>query len=228
MSRTPAWPPRVRQTSGGARATLGYDPGVFSSSLISTSGFIILALPIALLCAVARSRRRRDGWWRMIGRLALATYGVVLIGLVLFPLPLPPWSIPGYDSGLVLGPWPFPWANLVPFDTIGQALQLGSDWPQFWLLMGNIAAFIPLGVFIGALRPGGHSWRRAFVTGLAISVVIELSQLCLSLLMGFPYRVADVDDVIANVAGTLLGYGAFRIADVAARAILPDRLVFWS
>jgi glycopeptide antibiotics resistance protein len=201
---------------------------VLSSSLISTRAFIVVALPIAVLLGLALSRRRRDGRWRMIGRLALATYGVVLVGLVIFPLPLPPWTIPGFDLGLVRGTWPFPWGNVVPFDTIGQAIRLGSDWPQFWLLIGNIAAFVPLGVFIGALRPGRHSWRRAFVTGLAVSVVIELSQLGLSLLMGFPYRVADVDDVITNVAGTLVGYGAFRIADIAARAILPDGLVFWS
>ena len=200
----------------------------FFRNVISSSGFIVVALPIALLFVVLVSRRRRDGRWPMVGWLAAAAYGVVLIGLVFFPFPLPPWSIPGFDAGLNVGPWPSPWANVVPLDTIGQALQLGPDWPQFWLLVGNIGAFIPLGVFIGALRPGRHSWRRVFLTGLVISVVIELSQLGLSLLVGFPYRVADVDDVISNVGGTLVGYGAFRIADIAARAILPDRLVFWS
>ena len=66
------------------------------------------------------------------------------------------------------------------------------------------------------------------MTGLAVSVAIEGTQLGLSLLMGYWYRVADVDDLILNTAGVLLGYGAFRLGDILGRAILPLRLVFWS
>lgn len=151
----------------------------------------------------------------------------MLVGLVFFPFPLPPWHVPGFDQPLY-GAWPYPWANVVPFNTISVALGLGPDWPEFQLLVGNLAAFVPLGVFIGCLWPGRHSWRRAAAIGLAISAGVELSQLGLSLLMGYPYRVADVDDVIVNVSGVLLGYGLFRAADAIGRAILPSRLVFWA
>ena len=58
-------------------------------------------------------------------------------------------------------------------------------------------------------------------------IVPEGAQLGLSMLMGYWYRVADVDDLILNTAGVLLGYGAFRLGDAAGRAILPARLVFW-
>jgi glycopeptide antibiotics resistance protein len=194
--------------------------------LLLTGFFVVVALPVAVLIALAWSWRRRDGWWLGIVRVALATYVVALVGLLFFPLPLPPWRVPEFDAGL-LGSWPYPWANIVPFDTIGTALRLGPDWREFQLLLGNIAAFVPIGVFVGALRPGRHSWRRLLVTGLAISLIVELAQLGMSLLMGYPYRVADVDDVIVNVAGVLLGYGGFRIGDVVGRALLPARLVFW-
>lgn len=199
---------------------------VTAGPLLSTGFFVVLALPPAVLIALAWSWLRRDGWWLGIVRVALATYVVVLIGLLFCPLPMPPWRVPEFDVGL-FGSWPDPWANIVPFDTIGAALRLGPDWPQFQVLLGNLAAFAPIGLFIGFLRPGGHSWRRAFATGLAISVTVEVTQLALSLLMGYPYRVADVDDVIVNVAGVLLGYGAFRTGDVVGRAALPAWLVFW-
>lgn len=35
-------------------------------------------------------------------------------------------------------------------------------------------------------------------------------QVGLSMLVGAPYRVADVDDIIINVLGVALGYGLYR------------------
>ncbi len=200
---------------------------MISSSLVSTNGFIILAMPVAIAAALLRTVQVRNGWWPLVVRVALAIYLVVLIGLVFFPLPLPPWHVSEFGAIPLLGPWPAPWASIVPFDTIGTALRLGPDWPQFWTLLGNLAAFFPMGVFVGAFWPARRSWRRAFVVGLVATVGIELTQLGISLLMSYPYRVADIDDVIVNLAGALLGYGAFLAADRLGRAILPMRLVFW-
>ena len=49
------------------------------------------------------------------------------------------------------------------------------------------------------------------------SVIVALITLGLSLLIGAPYRVADVDDVIINVLGVALGYGLYR----AVALLLP-------
>lgn len=50
------------------------------------------------------------------------------------------------------------------------------------------------------------------LAGLAFSVAIELAQLAVSVGLGYAYRVSDIDDVILNVAGVLLGYTAYRLA----------------
>lgn len=190
--------------------------------------FVILALPVALLIALVVSRRRRDGWWRAILRLGLATYLVILIGQLFFPFPIPPWTPPPIEPGGFYRPWPFPWANVVPLDTVGAAVGYGLDWQPGRYLLGNVIAFAPLGMFCGAWRPREHGWRRTLVTGLGVSLAIEGAQLALSLLMGYWYRVADIDDLILNTTGVMLGYGAFRLGDVGGRAILPPRLVFWA
>ena len=190
-------------------------------------GFAILALPVALLIALVVSRRRRDGWWRAILRLGLATYLVILFAQLFFPFPIPPWTPPPIEPGGFYRPWPFPWANVIPFDTIGAAVGYGLDWQQGRYLLGNVIAFAPLGVFLGTLRPHALGWRRTLLTGLAVSVAVEGAQLALSLLMGYWYRIADIDDLILNTAGVLLGYGAFRLGDSVGRAVLPPRLVFW-
>lgn len=64
----------------------------------------------------------------------------------------------------------------------------------------NIALFVPLGAL---LRRGP---RSAAGTGLALSLLVEVTQLT-GLWFSFPcsYRVFDVDDVIANTLGALIG-----------------------
>lgn len=203
-------------------------PFVISSLSLPPDGFVVLALPVALLIAFVVSRRRRDGPWRAILRFALATYLVILLAQLFFPFPIPPWTPPEIEPGGFYRPRPFPWANVIPFDTIGAAVGYGLDWQQGHYLLGNVIAFAPLGLFLEALRPHEHGWRRTLMTGLAVSLAIEAAQLGLSLLMGYSYRVADVDDLILNTGGVMLGYGALRLGDVLGRAILPPRLVFWA
>ena len=108
-------------------------------------------------------------------------------------------------------PWPFPWVNIVPFETIGIAFRYGLDWQPGRVLVGNILAFAPFGVFIPVIWPHRRSLISVVAAGLAISVAAEALQLVLSLVLGTPYRVADVDDVIINVLGVALGYGFYRL-----------------
>ncbi len=180
---------------------------MISSLSLPPDGFVVLALPLAALIALVVSRRRRDGSWRAILRLGLATYLVILLAQLFLPFPIPPWTTPEIEPGGFYRPWPFPWANVIPFDTIGAAVGYGLDWQQGRYLLGNVIAFAPLRLFLGALRPHEHGWRRTLMTGLAVSVAIEGAQLALSLLMGYWYRVADVDDLILNTSRVLFGYG---------------------
>jgi glycopeptide antibiotics resistance protein len=98
--------------------------------------------------------------------------------------------------------------QLVPFDTIVVALRSGFFSREFALLVANLAMLMPLGVFIPLLT-GRRRWLHVLGGALALSGGIELTQLAISLLVGFQYRTASVDDVITNVAGALLGYMAF-------------------
>ena len=61
----------------------------------------------------------------------------------------------------------------------------------------NILFFIPYGL----LFPWKDNWKRVFVTALVLSVFIELSQIIFNL--GW----CEVDDVISNTLGAMIGYG---------------------
>jgi len=100
--------------------------------------------------------------------------------------------------------------NLVPFRTI--AIYLANLGWWFWMrnLFGNLGLLLPIGL-LGpiALRALDRWWRIALVA-LLVSTAIELTQLFV------PDRSADIDDVIVNVAGALLGYAINRIARLFA------------
>lgn len=61
----------------------------------------------------------------------------------------------------------------------------------------NILFFIPYGL----LFPWKDDWKRVFVTALVLSIFIELSQFIFNL--GW----CEVDDVISNTLGAMIGYG---------------------
>lgn len=66
----------------------------------------------------------------------------------------------------------------------------------------NVALFVPVGFLLGC-STWEMNWRRVLVIGLCLSVSIELLQFV------FVKGLCEVDDVIHNVLGCLLGYGMY-------------------
>jgi len=124
---------------------------------------------------------------------------------------------------LVAGLWltlqpahPFPGQvvddNLVPFHTL--AIYLRNLDSEFWLrnLFGNLGLLLPLGLLGPIALPVLGRWWLILPLALLISASIELAQ------FRIPDRSADIDDVIVNVAGALLGYLLLRAASIFRRA----------
>ena len=106
------------------------------------------------------------------------------------------------------------WIAPVPFATILEALGRGLTFGTLVSVVGNVVAFVPLGWLGAEALPGARTWPRALALGLAVSVGIEAAQLGIGLLAGYPYRMTDIDDVLLNVAGTALGFAAWRSWDL--------------
>jgi glycopeptide antibiotics resistance protein len=196
-----------------------------SSDTLPTTIFILLGLAVVLPLVAWVDRRDRIGRWLSLVRLMFAVYLVVLVGLLFTPFPFPPWTRLPEESLDGYRPWPFPWVNIVPFETISGALRYGLDWQPGRVLVGNVLAFVPFGVFLPLLWPGRRSLISVVAAGVAISLALEAVQLGLSLLIGAPYRVADVDDVIINVLGVALGYGLYRTVSLFLPAKPADPTV---
>lgn len=69
----------------------------------------------------------------------------------------------------------------------------------------NILCFLPLGFLLPLMTSRYHHLRYVFFMGFSVSLLIEVSQLFTL------YRATDVNDLLANTLGTVLGYGCFRL-----------------
>ena len=63
----------------------------------------------------------------------------------------------------------------------------------------NVLLFIPLGIFVPCLWPEYRRMMKTVGLGLMTSLGIEILQI-------FTFRATDINDVITNVAGTMIGY----------------------
>lgn len=101
--------------------------------------------------------------------------------------------------------------NVVPFRSIIFDIQRGG----LLLLLnviGNIIAFMPVGLLVPQLSARRRGWLTVALSALVLSGSIEVLQGTLT------RRVSDIDDVLLNVFGALLGYGLFLvIRRIAAR-----------
>ncbi len=98
--------------------------------------------------------------------------------------------------------------NLVPFKTIKNYLhawEVVNPLVVITNIYGNIAAFIPFGflgpVVLGRLR----TFKGLFFYGFLMSFSIEVIQGTLGV------GVVDVDDLILNVFGAVIGYGFYVV-----------------
>ncbi len=67
----------------------------------------------------------------------------------------------------------------------------------------NIILFVPLGIFLPAVWTQYRSLRQIAAAGFGFSLSIELLQL-------FSWRLTDVDDLLTNTLGAVLGFYLFR------------------
>ena len=96
--------------------------------------------------------------------------------------------------------------NLIPFRMVAnylRAFRAGLFSYSITQFIGNIATFLPLG-FFPALLFRNFGGKKTFFFGLAYSFGAECCQFFLG-------RHCNVDDVILNVAGVMLGYLIFRL-----------------
>ena len=122
----------------------------------------------------------------------LLLYALSVVAITLFPIQRHP---PGYWTG---EPW---WTVIhwIPGEVDAQSFVL------------NVIMFIPAGVLAPLLWRAADSVRRLALVAAVASAGIELTQFVLGVTLG-SRRTVDINDLIANTAGALLGLLILRLA----------------
>lgn len=108
--------------------------------------------------------------------------------------------------------WPFR-INLVPFVNL---MDYDSKRDMILNIVGNFTMFIPTGIMTPLIYKKLDSLKKTVLTGGLISLSIEIIQL------PFAVRASDVDDLILNTAGCLLGYGILMLCRWIGKKIFPN------
>jgi glycopeptide antibiotics resistance protein len=96
--------------------------------------------------------------------------------------------------------------NLIPFRMFriyGYYLRWGNFLYILINFIGNMLVFLPLGFFPALLFRKARWWRSVLIGG-GISAFVEFGQF-------FLMRQSDIDDVLLNALGALLGYWTFLL-----------------
>jgi glycopeptide antibiotics resistance protein len=160
--------------------------------------------------AALRSGRGVRAWdrimqKRLIPAFVLAAYSAVVVRILVFKI-----------GHLQIGPLRFRFAaeageaNLLPFNTILPYLRGEPNWLIAILnLAGNIGLLAPVG-FLVPFVYRNMNWGKSLVLAIGVGVAIEGAQ---TVLIG----IFDIDDVILNALGVMIGYWAFVIFEKRAR-----------
>lgn len=158
---------------------------------------------------VKKRHGQRYGWGNEVCRLLLVCWLAGLLCLVWTPGNFwhHLWNSVLHGVPLELGDWLFSggFSLSVSFpEMVMNAFTGGS-----WQVLGNVLLYLPLGLLLPLIWRECTWWRTAAV-GLAVSLVTELVQPVFG-------RSFDLDDLIANLLGTLAGWLLFALF----RLVLP-------
>lgn len=111
-----------------------------------------------------------------------------------------------YHSGVIRQGWKR--ANLTPFATIRHFFKSKRLRTEYKVdnIGGNILGFMPLGFLIGYIRVNRQKILAVLLCVLGISLFFEVTQLLTGL------GAMDIDDIILNVLGGLLGFLFYRVS----------------
>ena len=165
--------------------------------LLFCVGFLVVFIITFLVRIIKRGHRIRLCY---IGIIEL--YIMLLISVTIFPIRIIPSEMRTGKNSIL------DFCQLIPFkDIIDIVKNSGIINIQ---LIGNIILLMPMPVLIGYLSKKVN-YKVLFFKSILFSFGIEIIQLIIDILLSYPSRIFDVDDIILNGIGILIGMIIFKI-----------------
>jgi len=176
----------------------------FSAAMAFATGFVLAFLLFVPYIGWTYRRRGELGVGHALLSVGFLVYVMSLWTYTLLPAPSEPaaWCAANGVRRPQLQPLAF--ATNLDTDRLGPSIRASLHDPLMQSALLNVALFVPLGMLVR------HLFRRGIVAttllGFAASLMIEVTQkTAVWGLFDCPYRLFDVDDLITNTSGALLG-----------------------
>lgn len=167
--------------------------------------FCLAALIITIALIILSQKAPR--YEKPVLYFVLISYVFIILGMTLLPIFI---SIRKLSLAEIMRYRP-PF-NIKPFSLIIPQFKnmMGGSWESARQFLGNILFFVPAGFLPPLAIKNMRKWYLAIPAGILFSVFIEVTQVTLHLL-NLSWRTFDIDDIILNSAGVVLGYVIYRI-----------------
>ena len=166
--------------------------------------FLAAELAFAVIWLLVRIavwiRQRKIVWKREATLLLMYVNLAVIIRFVFFPRELVNGSVQPLYIYTDMKEAPALQVNLIPFVRLFDFAYIRDF---IWNVTGNVAMFIPSGIVLPIVYKGLDKWHLVMLAGVSISLIIEILQLPMM------SRASDIDDLILNSFGVLIGYGIY-------------------
>lgn len=172
--------------------------------MLDGSWLILPTIPVAFWIVVRGYRQGVAARTSALQTIALVHFAAV-VAVAFFPFPYQAELIQSRHAPQEVH------ANLLPLWSLIHAVGAGATPSVLHQSIGNLVMLMPLGIYLPLLLPLARRLAPALVIGFTVSVVIELTQFAMSTLLGYPYKITDVDDVVLNTAGVAIGFGVFWV-----------------
>ena len=183
---------------------------LINGSLLIEIGVICYLAGRCILIGFKLKKQKQVYWLREVINFLFVLYILMVVSVTLFPLAL--WidfNMQNIKFGL----------NLIPFvGIINDIKQIGIAYDGDTVFMisliirnvgGNILLLMPLGVLSPIIWNKFKGFKNIVLFGFVISISIESIQF-IELIAGGRGRTVDIDDVICNVLGVILGYFIYK------------------
>lgn len=131
-------------------------------------------------------------------------YFALVLAVTLFPIPVD--SVEDFtNAGVEFR------NNFVPFKSI---IDIISSQPASIALRqvgGNVVLMMPLGFLVPLTYKRDIGWKKILCIGILFSFFIEVLQLIFSYMISFTYKITDVDDLLLNSLGAVVGYCFYKL-----------------
>ncbi|MBQ7944226.1 MAG: VanZ family protein [Lachnospiraceae bacterium] len=179
--------------------------------VIKMMPYMMLAIPAYLIIRTifVKVKKIKVNWYREIVMFAFAVFVVGLASQTIIP------KIEIGENGFAIAQNGIHETNLIPFrvfvETYNEVFVNGHVTYFLINILGNIILFMPFGLVIPLLWK--VSCKRTLVIGFCTSLFIEVSQMFLK-------RVTDIDDLMLNTMGVLLGVMVYSLLKRCCKTLI--------